>query len=127
VVTSDKKLSNKKVYIDQLTSKKWILREKGSGTRELFLNSLGKEAKGLDIFMEFTEFEEMKTLLEKNTDVITCISSSVVSKELQRAELYQVTLTNIDLKRNLYIIYHKDKYRTSLFKSFQSFIVNSLS
>ena len=127
VVTSDKKLSNKKVYIDQLRSKKWILREKGSGTRELFLNSLGSAFKDLDIFMEFTEFEEMKTLLEKNQDVITCISSAVVAKELERKELFKVTLTNVDLKRNLYLIYHKDKYRTSLFKSFQAFIFGSLS
>jgi DNA-binding transcriptional LysR family regulator len=122
VVSSDKKLKNRELYIDQLFSKKWILREKGSGTRGIFLNSLDNIAKDLNIFMEFTEFEEMKTLLEKNRDVITCISKFVVSKELKREELFEVKLKNISLERKLYIIYHKNKYKTILFKAFQKYI-----
>ncbi len=124
VVSSDKKLANREVYIDQLFSKKWILREKGSGTREIFLNSLDNIAKDLDIFMEFTEFEEMKTLLEKNRDVITCISKIVVTKELKREELFEIKLKNISLERKFYIIYHKNRYKTTLFKEFQKYIQN---
>ncbi len=122
VVSSDKKLNNREFYIDQLFSKKWILREKGSGTRRIFLNSLDNIAKDLNVFMEFTEFEEMKTLLEKNRDVITCISKFVVSKELKREELFEIKLKNISLERKLYFIYHKDKYKTILFTSFQKYI-----
>jgi DNA-binding transcriptional LysR family regulator len=122
VVSHDKVLGEKAFFIDQLFAKKWILREQGSGTRELFLQALGKVQKELDVFMEFTEFEEMKTLLYNNDDVITCVSKYVIAKELQREELHEVILTNITLKRDLYIIYHKDKYKTSLFKAFQNFI-----
>jgi DNA-binding transcriptional LysR family regulator len=122
VVTSDKKLSKKTHYIDQLYSKKWLLREQGSGTRKLFLDSLGTMSKKLHIFMEFTEFEEAKTLLEKNQETLTCISKFVVEKELKREELFEVKLKNIDLRRKLYIIYHKDKYKSSLFDAFASFV-----
>jgi DNA-binding transcriptional LysR family regulator len=125
VVCSDKKLANKKLYIDQLFSKKWILREKGSGTRELFLNSLDSVAKDLNVFMEFTEFEEMKTLLENSSDVISCVSYHVVQKELERGELYEVGLKNITLNRKLYAIHHKDKYKTKLFDSFLTVLVSS--
>ena len=118
VVTSDKTLAGKELFIDKLYDRMWLIREKGSGTRELFLNSLEDVAKELVLKMEFTEFEEMKTLLEKNKNTIACISEIVVKKELQRKELYQLKLKNIDLKRDLHIIYHKDKYRSNLFNSF---------
>lgn len=122
VVSRDKALSERSFFIDQLFSKKWILREKGSGTRELFLHALGTVHKELEVFMEFTEFEEMKTLLYNNDDVITCVSKYVIAKELERGELHEVVLTNISLKRDFYLIYHKDKYKTSLFQSFQRFV-----
>ncbi len=126
VVTNDKKLENKKLFIDELFDKKWILREKGSGTRDLFLRSLGDVAKELDIAMEYTEFEEMKTLLEQNSDTISCISSYVVAKELKRGELFRVELKNIDLSRELYIIYHQDKYKTMVFNSFIDYILEEI-
>ncbi|RUM66531.1 MAG: LysR family transcriptional regulator [Sulfurospirillum sp.] len=122
VVTSDKTLSNKELYIDTLSDRKWILRESGSGTRELFLKTLGNLKKELNIVTEFTEFEEMKTLLEKNRNLLSCISKFVVSKDLKRGDLFTLKLKNIDLKRELFIIYHKDKYQTSLFNSFKEYI-----
>ncbi len=127
VVSHDEALGKKPFFIDQLFAKKWILREKGSGTRELFLQALGKVQKELAVFMEFTEFEEMKTLLYNNDDVITCVSKYVVAKDMQRAELHEVILTNIALKRDLYIIYHKDKYQTSLFKTFKEALLKDIT
>ncbi len=122
VVTSDKTLADKKVYIDTLSNKKWILRESGSGTRDLFLKTLGELKKELDIVTEFTEFEEMKTLLEKNDNLLSCISQFVVAKDLRRGDLFTLELKNINLKRDLFIIYHKDKFQTSLFDSFKKYV-----
>ena len=127
VVSHDKALGEKPFFIDQLFAKKWILREKGSGTRDLFLHALGEVQKELAVFMEFTEFEEMKTLLYNNDDVITCVSKYVVAKDMQRGELHEVSLTNIVLKRDLYIIYHKDKYQTSLFKTFKEALLKDIT
>ncbi len=121
VVSGDKKLSQKEFYIDQLFSKKWLLRESGSGTRELFLNALGSISKELEIFMEFSEFEEMKTLLANNPDALSCVSKIVVEKELEREELFELKLRNISLERKLYMIYHKDKYKSALFEAFALF------
>lgn len=122
VVTSDATLANKHLFIDQLAQKKWILREHGSGTRELFLDALEEVASSLEIAMEYTEFEEMKTLLEHQPSLMTCISKLVVAKELARKELHTIHLTNITLQREFYLIHHKDKYPTALFKSFESWI-----
>jgi DNA-binding transcriptional LysR family regulator len=122
VVSCDEAFAKKSYYIDQLFSKKWLLREEGSGTRELFLDSLEKLGEELEWGMEFTEFEEMKTVLLKNRETITCISKFAVEKELERGELFEVALINMQLRRSLYLIYHKDKYKTTLFKAFKKYI-----
>jgi len=125
IVTSDINLKNRAFYIDELFEKRWILREKGSGTREIFLNTLGKLSKEIEIFMEFSEFEEAKTLLCNNHDVITCISKYVVKKELQRGELFQIKLKNLQIERNFYLIYHKNKYKSRLFNEFRKFVLST--
>ena len=122
VVSADKNLAKKTFYIDQLFSKKWILREEGSGTREIFLNKLGSLAKSLNIYMEFMEFVEVKELLRKNSDAITCISRFSVKQELQRGELFEVKIKNLTFERDLFMVYHKNKYQTRLFEEFKSFI-----
>ncbi len=122
VVTSEERLTREALYIDQLAEKKWLLREAGSGTRELFLQELGSIAEELNIFMEFTEFEEMKTILEEHRETLACISRFVVEKELARRALFEVALKNITFERNLYIIYHREKYRSHLFNAFKAFI-----
>lgn len=122
VVSSDPALAKESCFIDQLASRKWLLREKGSGTRELFLDTLGNLAKELNIFMEFTEFEEMKTIMQSHPETLTCISRFAVEKELHRGELFEVKLKNIHFERKLYLIYNKEKYRSSLFHSFYAFL-----
>jgi len=122
VVSSDKKLAEKSHYIDELLQKRWLIREEGSGTRELFLQTLGDMSKSLDIAMECTEFEEMKTLLLRYPETMTCISRFAIKRELESGLLFEINLKNISLKRKLYIIYNKQKYKTVLFDTFYAFI-----
>ena len=124
VVTSDKKLKNKTCYIDELLEKKWLLREKGSGTRDIFLNSIEDTAKELEIFMEFSAFEEVKTILFNNPQTITCLSRFVVEKELQREDLFEVNLKNLQIERKFYLIYHKNKYKSKLFIEFENSLLS---
>jgi len=115
VVCSDESLKDE-VYIDELFYKKWILREKGSGTREVFLNAIGELSKELKIFMEYYDFEEVKKLLLQNRDAITCISKVALQDGLR-----EIKLKNISVKREFYCIYHKNKYKSKLFESFKQF------
>ncbi|NCB53701.1 MAG: LysR family transcriptional regulator, partial [Epsilonproteobacteria bacterium] len=126
VVTGDGALANRCVYIDELFEKKWILREKGSGTREVFLEALGEIARSLPVFTEFSEFEEAKTLLLHSADIMTCVSRVVVEKELQRRELFEVQLKNVSIRRPFYLIYHKDKYQSKLLSTFKTHVLNVL-
>jgi len=118
IVSSDKSLK-KECFIDELFHKKWILRERGSGTREMFLKAI--EGIGLPIFYETNTISEIKNLL-KNPDCITCISEYVVKDELKRGELKEIKVKNINLKRNFYLIYHKNKVKTKIFEEFIKFV-----
>ncbi len=120
IVTSDEN-APKIAFIDTI-NKKWILRETGSGTREVFINSLGKYAQDISIFMELQDFEEIKTILIDNKDTITAISKNAVKKELENKKLFQIKLKNFEFKRELQIVYHKDKSTNLLFQTFIDFL-----
>ncbi|MFA9374737.1 MAG: LysR family transcriptional regulator [Poseidonibacter sp.] len=120
IVTSDKN-APKEAFIDTIT-KKWILRETGSGTKEIFINKLGKYALNLEVFMQLQDFEEIKTVVLDNKDTITAISKLALKKELEDKKLFQIKLKNLDFKRELYIVYHKDKSKNLLFNTFIEFL-----
>lgn len=123
IVSSDKKLETS-LYIDELFSKKWILREEGSGTREMFLDGIGELANELDVFMEYQDFAQIKELLMNNSNVVTCISRVAVQKELKNRELREIGLKNITIKRDFSIIFHKNKYKSKLLESFKQFALD---
>lgn len=64
VVSSDEKHPSI-AFIDAI-KKRWILREIGSGTREIFMSKIGEISKELDIFMQLQDFEEIKTIVLNN-------------------------------------------------------------
>lgn len=120
VVSSDKN-QPKSAFIDTI-KKRWILRETGSGTREIFMNKIGNIAKELDIFMQLQDFEEIKTIVLNNKDTVTSLSKVIVKKELDEKKLFQIELKNLELKREFYLIYHIEKNKNLLFETFIKFL-----
>lgn len=120
IVTSDKSIQSNQ-FIDTI-NKKWILRETGSGTRDIFINNLGEYAKDIDIFMELQDFEEIKTVLLDNKDTITAISKLAVQKELKEKKLFEIKLKNLEFKREFHLVYHKNKSKSLLFQTFIDFL-----
>ncbi len=124
VVTTDKALKGER-FIDTLQEKKWVLREEGSGTREVFLDYIKDKVEHINIFLELGHTESIKSLLV-NHQCLTCISKIAVSSEIEEKKLIQIPLRNFECKRNFYMIYHKDKYRSELFDKFVTFTQNMI-
>jgi DNA-binding transcriptional LysR family regulator len=122
VVTSDKNYL-KEAFIDTI-KKRWILREIGSGTREIFINQIGEISKELDIFMQLQDFEEIKKIVLNNPDTVTAISKIIVEEELKEKKLFQIKLKNLKLKREFYLVYHKEKTKNLLFETLIEFLKN---
>jgi len=120
VVTESEEIANKKVSIEDLAERRWILREEGSGTREVFLDYIKEKVDDLNIFLELGHTESIKSILKKR-DCLTCLSKISVDKELQEKTLFQVDVKDFACKRDFLMIHHKDKYHSSLFEKFVFF------
>ena len=77
--------------------------------------------------MQYKDSQEIKSILIQNQEAITCISKYVVEKELQRQELFKIDIKNITFKRDFFIIYHKNKYKSKLIETFIEWVKNSFS
>lgn len=119
VVTAEKDLC-KSCDIADLADKKWVLREEGSGTREVFLGYIKEKVQKLNIFLELGHTESIKSIL-KNHDCLTCISKISVENELREEKLFKVPVKDFECKRDFLMIYHKDKYHSALFEKFVYF------
>jgi DNA-binding transcriptional LysR family regulator len=119
IVTSHKDMA-KSCNIEDLANKRWVLREEGSGTREVFLDYIKGRTEPLNVFFELGHTESIKSILQ-NRECLSCISKIAVQKELDDGTLYQVKVKKFDCKRDFLMIYHKDKYKSVLFDKFVYF------
>ncbi|MBI9090811.1 MAG: LysR family transcriptional regulator [Desulfobacterium sp.] len=121
VVTGDKELARKHEYrMEELLSKRWIFREKGSGTRDVFLNHIGEHKKRLKAYMELDHAEAIKSVLH-NTDAISCLSRVSVRRELAASQLFRLKIQDIGFTRSFYTIWHEHKYFSSVLQEFVYF------
>lgn len=127
VVTGDSLLASKKRYIDSVFDRHWILREAGSGTRDVFLDKLAEIGLKPDIFLELPEFDEIKNILLSNKRTLSCISRLAVHSEMERGELFEVELNNLSFTRELFVVYHKNRFKTLLFGKFIDFVKERFS
>jgi len=120
IVTANEQLKNKKVSLEDISDYRWVLREQGSGTREVFLNYIKDRDVKLNIFLELGHTESIKSLLLSKKP-ITCISKLAVANEIENGSLFKVDVKGFKCTRDFYAIYHKDKYRSELFNKLYDF------
>lgn len=121
VVTGDASLVREEPYtMEELLGKRWVLREKGSGTRETFMSHLGDLSKSLNVFMELDHTGAVKSILS-NRDTVSCLSRYSVQKELKYGLLFRLPVAGYCFTRSFYTIWHKNKFMSSLITSFIEF------
>lgn len=108
--------ASKKDWREQL----WILREEGSGTRVWFENQMIREGIEIQKTMELGHTEAIKKLVEAGLGV-SCLSKLAVEREIQNGWLVSLPVFSGDWKRELDIIIHKKKYRSTLLEAFLEF------
>lgn len=105
VCSKEHKFSNKKVAIDDVLKETLLLREKGSGTREIFTDMLKRNnlSANNDNTLIINSFVLMKKLIAKNLG-ITFTYKEVV----EGSELSTFTVEGIDIKHEFNYVYLKD-------------------
>lgn len=102
--------SKKQIDIDEIVTGKLILREKGSGTRTVFENSLIERGYGMDDinpYMEVGDISAIKSLVESNLGY-TIISKQTIKGEINRRTIVSVPIKDMHIYREFNFIYLED-------------------
>lgn len=111
--------SLEEISAEELDNQDFILREEGSGTRELF----EKKIENMDITINkkwvCNNSEAIKNAVISGQG-LTVISQMLVRKEIEEKKLHRIKINDLKLTRNFYLAYHKNKYLSDNLKSFIS-------
>lgn len=105
------------ISIEQLLQEQWILREKGSGTRETFDRALRNNHSKLNIRLELEHTEAIKRAVESGLG-IGCISRLALKDAFRRGSLVPLATPDLNLGRYFYFLWHKQKYQTTGMREF---------
>lgn len=120
VVSSTHPLANQAVTLEQLFQYPLVLREQGSGTREILRNWLRGQN---DDFCHFTRqfemgsFKMIKQFVEK-TESITFVYEQVVQKEIKEGKLIELRLNDFDVERAMQFVYLKNSVQCEEYENF---------
>lgn len=103
--------SVERVDAQSLREAHWILRERGSGTREVVEQLLTRQLGEIRLAMELGGSEAIKRAVEAGMG-ISCLPKVVLSGAVERGNLVILNTPFLELKRDFHIILHKQKYRT---------------
>ena len=104
---------------EQLTELPFILREKGSGTRNLFEHVMSQHHLQCRITGSYNNTASIRQAVAAGLGV-SAISSRLAARELQEGKLAAFTIPGITFHRSFRIVYHKNKYLTAGLKAFIS-------
>lgn len=102
----------KNLNLHNLANEAWILREQGSGTRQVFDAALRHQLTNLNIRLELEHTEAIKRAVESGLG-ISCISRLALKDAFRRGSLVPLEISGLDLKRQFNFVLHKQKFLNS--------------
>lgn len=106
-----------KLLFKDILKENFILREKGSGVRELFNSFLTSRELVIKPGWESISTGAIINAVKNNMG-ISLLSYQMVKKEIESGEIAVLNIKDTELKRKFNIIYHKNKFITPSIKKF---------
>lgn len=94
-----------------------IVRELGSGTRQVINEKLLIKLKNTQVCMEVENSETIKKMVLADLG-IGCLSHHIVQQELIDGQLTRLHIKDIELTRTWWVIWHKKRYQSALWQRF---------
>jgi DNA-binding transcriptional LysR family regulator len=101
----------------ELSKLNFIVREQGSGTRELFANIMAANDLEWEYTWECNSSDCLKSAAISGVGVAV-ISKRLVENEVKAGTLHQIIVDGLDYQRKFSIVYHKNKFITETMKAF---------
>lgn len=114
----------KNIDAKELEGLPFIVREYGSGTRELFENQIKKS--NINVYNKWVcnNSEAIKNAVIENQG-LSVISKMLVEREVREKELHIIKINDMQLTRKFHLIYHKNKFLSEQISNFINFIINN--
>jgi DNA-binding transcriptional LysR family regulator len=106
--------------VESLRAAEWILRERGSGTREVVEQLLTSQLGDIKLAMELGGTEAIKRAVESGIG-ISCLPKIALVGAIERGNLVMLDTPFLKLTRALHILLHKQKHRTEGMESLLDF------
>ncbi len=126
VIVPNKEPWNGKKYLlpEDFVKQPLIMREHGSGTRQVVENCLGSagiDISSLNIVMELSSVDSIKAAVEAGHG-ISIMSRLALKKELHNKTLKAVDIKGIPLKQKIYLAYKTEKAQSTVARAFIKFL-----
>lgn len=94
-----------------LATADWILREPGSGTREVFDNAVLGRIPRIRLLLEFSHTEAIKQAVASGIG-IGCASRRTLEDAFRTGSVVPLATPFLNLRRDLFVLIHRQKFRT---------------
>ncbi|MGP4734609.1 MULTISPECIES: LysR substrate-binding domain-containing protein [unclassified Psychrobacter] len=103
--------------INQLAQLPLLVREAGSGTRQIIDEQLLKYLPNAEVVKAIHQSEAIKHMVSADIG-LGCLSQHVIETELATGELIQVNVAGIDLSRTWWLVWHKARHQSPIWQTF---------
>lgn len=102
---------------EQLARLPLLVREAGSGTRQIIDEQLLKHLPNAEVVMAIQQSEAIKHMVMADIG-LGCLSQHVIETELVAGSLVQVKVAGIDLSRTWWLVWHKARHQSPIWQTF---------
>ncbi|NLC73274.1 MAG: LysR family transcriptional regulator [Ruminococcaceae bacterium] len=127
VCGSDCRLAGKVCTINDLCSERLIIRERGSGTREIFEQFLREQSQSINIFEKISEIGNMnviKSLVSENHG-ITFLYKAAAQKELSSGKLQELKISDMNIIREFNLVYLRGSIFSNEYKTWLDYFIGA--
>jgi DNA-binding transcriptional LysR family regulator len=103
--------------VDALLDQRWVVREKGSGTRQTLDQAMRPYWSRWRIGMELQQIEAILETVAVSS-MIGCVSRLTARSALVQGRVVELLVPEIDLRRRFYMVLHKEKHVTEGIRAF---------
>lgn len=116
------------VDVKSILEERFIFREEGSATRNIFVNEFEKH--GVSLSQLHTvgyvrDIDTIKNMVSLGIG-ISFISEKLIEDDMKLNKFRAFTVNELDLSRNYYFVYHKNRQLTPLGETFKNFILKKI-
>jgi len=124
-VEKKKEFKNDSITLSELLKQKFIVREKGSATLQMFENFLMQKRvklSDLNIVIQAEDNDIIKKFIINNLG-LAVLPRKAVENEVREGKAFVLNVEGMDLKRKLYYVYEDDRYFSKIEEKFKEFMI----